>query len=155
MPSMGVGLQAARLRACEETIERGQQTFIEVGQALARIRDERLFREAGFASFDAYCRERWAMGKSYASQLISAASVGAEFRNLNNEGQAHALRRVPETQRAEVMERVQERAESESRPITAALIEEVARPQEPKPEPRATCQHCEIHCPSGWHKRKD
>lgn len=142
---MSADLKTAQLRACESVIERGQQTFVEVGQALARIRDERLFREDGYTSFDDYCQARWAMRKTYASMLIGASEVAQEFTNVNNEGQARALRRVPQPQRVEVMEQVVERAEQEQRPVSAALIEEVAGKKEAKPK----CQHCEIHCPSG------
>jgi hypothetical protein len=32
---------------------------IATGRALKAIRDRRLYREAGYRSFDAYCRDRW------------------------------------------------------------------------------------------------
>ena len=58
----------------ERVIERGQQTFIEVGRALLEIRDRRLYRET-HATFEAYCRERWGWGRSNAYELMDAARV--------------------------------------------------------------------------------
>lgn len=133
-------LAAAQLKAYESVIEAGQQTFVEVGQALAKIREQRLFREAGFHSFDDYCRQRWGMGKSYASQLISAGEVGQEFTTVNNFEQARALRRVPAPQRAEVMERV----ERTGQPVTAAAITQAHQGSPERTEP---CRHCPHHCP--------
>ena len=59
---------------CEAVIERGQTTFIEVGSALLKIRDQRLYRE-NFATFEAYCQERWQWTKSRANQYVDAARV--------------------------------------------------------------------------------
>jgi hypothetical protein len=67
-------LRAAALAECERVIERGLKTFIEVGDALTRIRDERLYRET-HATFESYCRERWDFDASRARQLISAAKT--------------------------------------------------------------------------------
>lgn len=67
----------AQLKVAESVIERGQQTFVEVGQALAKIRDRRLFREAGYHSFADYCQERWGFKRAYAYSLISGAEVSA------------------------------------------------------------------------------
>lgn len=64
-----------RLRECEAVIERGMSSFIEVGNALAEIRDSGLYLEFA-ATFEAYCRDRWSMGRNYANKLIGAAAVG-------------------------------------------------------------------------------
>ncbi len=65
---------AAALAECERVIERGLKTFIEVGHALARIREERLYRET-HTTFEDYCRGRWEFDASRARQLISAAKT--------------------------------------------------------------------------------
>ena len=39
-------VETGRLAALEQTIERGLQTFVEVGTALLEIRDSRLYRQA-------------------------------------------------------------------------------------------------------------
>jgi hypothetical protein len=55
-------------------IARGLKAFLEVGTALSHIRDLKLHR-AGHESFEAYCRDRWAITRGRAYQLIDAASV--------------------------------------------------------------------------------
>jgi hypothetical protein len=62
-----------RLVSLEKVLDRGLAVFVEVGTALQRIRDERLYRET-HATFEDYCRERWSLSKPYASQII----VGSE-----------------------------------------------------------------------------
>jgi len=71
-------VQAQDLVDCEAVIERGLATFVAVGDALVRIRDERLYR-ATHRTFEAYCRERWQLGRKRAYDLIGAASVAAEL----------------------------------------------------------------------------
>ena len=66
--------RAAALAECERVIERGLKTFIEVGDALALIREERLYRDT-HATFEEYCRGRWDFDSSRARQLISAAKT--------------------------------------------------------------------------------
>ena len=65
---------AAELAQHEAVIERGLQTFYEVGTALLAIRDKRLYR-ADYSTFEDYCRERWQMGRNYVNKLITAAEV--------------------------------------------------------------------------------
>jgi hypothetical protein len=65
--------ERCQLEKCENLIRRGFSTFFEVGQALLTIRDARLYREA-FSTFEAYCHQRWGMGRSYAWHLIGAAA---------------------------------------------------------------------------------
>ena len=47
---------------------------MEVGKALADIRDSRLYR-SDYDTFEAYCKEKWGWGKSYSYNLINAAGV--------------------------------------------------------------------------------
>ena len=60
------------LAECEKVVERGLATFVVVGEALARIRDGRLYRES-HKTFEAYCDERWGMSRPRAYQFIAAA----------------------------------------------------------------------------------
>ena len=62
------------LARCEAVIRRGWESFIEVGVALAQIRDQRLYR-AQHQTFEHYCREKWDYRKSHAYRLIAAAEV--------------------------------------------------------------------------------
>jgi hypothetical protein len=63
-----------RLHSLEQTVAQGLETFLEVGLALAAIRDERLYRER-HARFADYLRERWQLSRGRAYQLIDAARV--------------------------------------------------------------------------------
>lgn len=63
-----------RLAACERSIEQGISVFVEVGRALTEIRDSKLYR-ATHKTFEAYCKERWEIGRSRAYDLIDQAKV--------------------------------------------------------------------------------
>lgn len=58
----------------EATIERGLKTFVDVGNALLSIRDERLYRQT-HKTFEDYCRERWEFSPQHAGRLIGAVGV--------------------------------------------------------------------------------
>ncbi len=65
---------ADHLADCESRIERNVRGFVEVGSALAEIREHRLYR-GSHTTFDEYLKERWHFGRSYASRLIGAAET--------------------------------------------------------------------------------
>ena len=99
--------ESDRLAECEATIERGFQTFAEVGTALLEIRDSRLYRSE-FGTFEAYCQSRWGWNRHRASQLIGAAHVVTNVTSLGapapaNEGQARELVGLPAETAAAVM----------------------------------------------------
>lgn len=80
----------------EATIERGMQTFVEVGLALMEIRDGRLYR-AEYGTFEEYCQERWGWERRHAYRLIDAAAAVENVSNWTqnqvpaNEAQARPL----------------------------------------------------------------
>ncbi|MDP9438820.1 MAG: hypothetical protein M3P49_08760 [Actinomycetota bacterium] len=67
-------LEVPRLDELEGVIERGLQTFVEVGNAIREIRDSRLYKQS-HETFEDYCRERWGWSDSRARQLIGAAGA--------------------------------------------------------------------------------
>jgi hypothetical protein len=81
--------EAARLAELEATIERGLETFVEVGLALLEIRDSRLYR-ATHKDFPAYVRAKWGFSGRRARQLMSAAKIGTIV-PVANEAQAREL----------------------------------------------------------------
>jgi len=84
------------LAACEETIQHGLGTFIEVGSALLKIREERLYRKM-HRNFDEYCRKRWSFGKTHANRLVSAALASHELAPIgaiSHESQIRPLLRL-------------------------------------------------------------
>lgn len=64
-----------RLADLEADIEAGLRGYERAGQALRQIRDERLYLETGYSSFDAYCRDRWGFSRIHAYRQIDAAAV--------------------------------------------------------------------------------
>jgi hypothetical protein len=102
------------LERCERIIAEGIQTFVEVGRALLVIRDGQLYRQT-HTTFEAYCRERWDLSRTYAYQLIGASEVVDEVASVSdvvpaNEAQARPLASLPPEQRVEVWQEVVETA---------------------------------------------
>jgi hypothetical protein len=62
------------LEALEDVVQRGLATFIEVGKALAEIRDRRLYRQT-HGTFEEYCHDKWLLSRTRAYRLIDAAAV--------------------------------------------------------------------------------
>lgn len=118
------------LDECEAVIERGLATFVEVGDALAEVRDLRLYRN-GHETFEAYCSERWGLKRQRAYELIDAAAIAERLSSIDdtpmpaNEGQARALRPVKDEpeKMAEAMK--QAAAATNGKPTASAIGEAV------------------------------
>ena len=87
-------IEQGRLAVLEDVVERGLQTFFEVGLALAEIRGERLYRET-HATFEAYLQERWDLSRAHGYRMIEAAAVSKVVSPVGdrpaNEAQAREL----------------------------------------------------------------
>lgn len=99
--SLTIG-EARRLKTHEETIEKGVQSFIDVGKALMAIRDERLYTDVD-DTFEGYCKKRWAFTSSRARQIIDAAKATSVVESVTivtpaNEAQARVLASLPDEQ---------------------------------------------------------
>jgi len=118
------------LDECERIIERGLTTFVEVGNALTRVREHKLYR-GSYATFEAYCAAKWSISRPRAYELIAAAEVVSGIPDTlpapANAGQASALAKVPEDQRAEVWAEVNE---TEGK-VTAEKIRDAADKRKP------------------------
>lgn len=66
--------EESRLVELEATIERGFNTFVEVGAALMEIRESGLYG-AEYGTFENYCKQRWSLKQSRAYQLMDAAKT--------------------------------------------------------------------------------
>lgn len=125
--------ESTALAEHEAVIERGIRTFYEVGTALADIRDRKLYR-ADYGTFEEYARLRWNMSRTRAYELMSASEVVSAIADTEmlapaNEGQARALSRVPEPERATVWAETVER--TEGKPTAAAVRETYQQRQTP------------------------
>jgi len=122
-------VERSALVHAEATIERGLTSFMEVGEALSRVRDERLYRE-GFGTFEVYCRDRWGITDRRARQMIDAATVVDTLPTGTtvpvNEGQARELVGLAPDAAAEVMHRADQATGGH---VTAAAIREVRAPK--------------------------
>lgn len=131
------------LEQCEALIERGMKTFVQVGEALAAIRDSRLYRST-HPTFEAYCKERWGFSRIQAHRLIEASETVTALpmgNKITSERQARELAKVEPERRQQV---VKQATESTGGKLTAKAITEAARPtveyenpdivDEPEPE---------------------
>ncbi len=117
-------IKVRTLSECETVIEKGLSTFIEVGNALLEIRDNRLYREF-HSTFEDYCRERWGFNRAHAYRFIDAAET---IKNLSpigdilpaTESQARPLSQLPPEQQREVWQQVVNSGEK----ITASLVQQ-------------------------------
>src|SRR5690606_18478059 len=128
--------EADQLAHCEAVIAKGLQTFIEVGQALLTIRDNRLYRTS-YGTFEEYCRKTWGMSKTHANRVIDSAEVAEVLTPIGvtpaTESQARELAPLkddPDTMRA-VWEAANERTDGKP---TAKVIRECREELTAEPE---------------------
>lgn len=87
----------------EGIVEAGLQTFVEVGEALAEIRDRKLYR-VEHATFDDYLKTKWKISRSWACRQIQAAETVRMLPTGNKptaERHIRPLGKLPPEQRAE------------------------------------------------------
>jgi hypothetical protein len=93
-----------RLQECESIITKGLATFIDVGNALAEIRNRGLYR-ADHKTFESYCHDRWNLKRQRAYELMGASEVVknlSEISDMLPKKESHAavlLKLSPEEQR--------------------------------------------------------
>jgi hypothetical protein len=104
-PEMGLSEQS--FVELEAVVERGIATFLEVGQALAAIRDRRLYRDTHL-TWENYCRDRWGFSARRARQLIAASGTIVP---VANEAQARALAGLDADEQREVWDAALERSD--------------------------------------------
>lgn len=123
--------ESTQLEACEQAIESGARTFIRVGECLAVIRDQRLYRET-HGSFESYCEERWGFSRRRGYQLIRSAEAASEAVRTTgsqlNERQARELAKIEPERRGEVLERAQSGGDISARSIREAAAESSSPP---------------------------
>lgn len=127
------------LARLEGDIQTGVEQFIRVGEALAEIRDRRLYRES-HGAFPEYLAARWPQfnGRRQADRLIAAAEVERDLRpiglTVTNESQARPLAALTSDERRQAMQAATEAAGG-TQP-TAAQVQAAAqqvRPPAPRP----------------------
>jgi len=105
-PALSLSEQT-ELDELEKVIKGGWKTFLEVGVALAHVRDKGLYK-GKYANFEDYWRIELGFSRSYAYNLIGSAEVNKQLSSIEditvkplNEAQLRELIPVPEEKRAE------------------------------------------------------
>ena len=73
------------LQQAEDVIRKGKDAFIEVGNALMRIRDGRGYTFRGFKTFEAYCEKEWGFSDRHARRLMSGAEASETVKQITGE----------------------------------------------------------------------
>jgi hypothetical protein len=123
------------LIALEKVIERGLETFVQVGEALAEIRDRKLFRTE-HPTFAEYCKAKWKMSDRRARQLMDASEVVTAISKSGTivpktESQTRPLATLPPSQRVEVWQKAV--AASPNGQPTAKAVQVVVEAMNPQP----------------------
>ena len=143
-----------RLRACETILADHMEEFVKVGMALREIRDERLYKEDGFETFEAYCKKKWELSKRYAYRIMEAAEIRLKLPSPQGGPVGHSdgpqwtersvreLGRLGTTTKAKaVAERVLKAVEKDGGKLTSTIVrkhvdEEMGiKRGKPKPQP--------------------
>ncbi len=156
----------------ERAIEKGLATFIEVGSALAAIKDRGLYRET-HSTFEDYCRERWGMSRSRAYQLMDAAEVAGTLSTMVDTPPSERVARElaplkaePEVLQAVMAEAVEKHGEKPTARQVREVVRDRARPSFPrdehvptrrKDEPRfaLTLEQLVLLAQKRWHREPD
>lgn len=133
--------QTAKLARLEGVIAEGLQSFIDVGAALAEVRDSGLWAEHA-DSFEAYCSTRWGLSRSRSYQIIDAAQVVSAIADSDpkapvpaNVEQARALTPIKDDPPA--MASAMKTAARNGQPTAKTIGEAVDDIRPPAPRPSA------------------
>lgn len=133
------------LTRLETIVASGLQTFVEVGEALAEIRDRKLYR-IEHATFDDYLETKWRMSRSWACRQIQAAETVKLLPTGNKpmtERQLRPLAKLPPGARAEAWNAAVEASPTgtpTTKEVEAAVCERTGEPPEPAEASKTTLQ---------------
>jgi len=142
VPVLSLNEQVALLE-CEDQIRRGLKSFVEMGNALKRIRDSKLYRER-FKTFEAYCEVTWDISDRRARQLWAAAAVVGLLAEKSfhavplTESQARPLTELPAEEQAAAWEEIV--ATAPCGKITAAHVAQVVERRRARLEGKEKCR---------------
>lgn len=176
MPDTSITITEKQLSLYEERIRKGLNSFFEVGQSLARIKEANGFKLRGFDTFDAYCQQTFQFSERNGLRLIAATDTATKVEEAigekpRNEAAARVLKEVAHDPK--LIERVNDRLKKAGQSIATATAEKIqevvdkVKPQTkpmfepPKPAPKPvlpvlsdTCPHCHLQ-PGAYVRRED
>ena len=94
----------------ESRIAAGLSAFVDVGDALLKIKEAKLYRQS-YPTWEGYLQSRWGMSESQSMRLISASQICREIAATGVtppqiESHARELRSVPEGERAKLWQEI-------------------------------------------------
>ena len=129
--------EADKLEKFEAVIGKGMSSFLEVGNALAEIKQGKLYRST-YKTFENYCDKRWGFTRQRAHQLVYAADMAEELKAevakvkmstqvdktvpVANERQARELSRLPDNFRLDAWQEAVKRAEGDGGTVKVAIV---------------------------------
>jgi CRISPR/Cas system CSM-associated protein Csm2 small subunit len=129
LPSKLSKEDAEELERCKKAIKKGWDTFLEVGRALAIIRDKSLYK-AKHSQFEEYCRVEWGFSKTHVNRQIAASHVVDVLTPIGviieNESVARPMTGLTDDQIKETYEAAKKLAEEKKKDITAAIVTKAA-----------------------------
>lgn len=117
----------SRLESCEDNIKSNQAAFLSCCNSVAEIIRDELWKLSEHATKEEYFQNKWGWGMKRAYQLAKASEITEALpkklsTNVENEGQARAIAKVPSERREEVLEKAKE-----SGGVTASSIEAASK----------------------------
>lgn len=129
-PELSVAEQS-RLEELTAVVDRHLKSFVEVGRALAEIKQLQLWR-GSHESFPHFCRDKWDLGQSHAYRMIDASFVVENLSPIGerflpqNESQVRPLTEFSKPEQLEIWGAVCEAVGPEGK-ITASVVAEAVR----------------------------
>lgn len=143
-----------RLLTLEKEISAGLENFFEAGIKLRAIKDDELYKEAGFETWEKYCKERWDWSVSHVRNVILTAEYRMELPDATNSStmrqkswnqkQVEQLTRIPSKKHAATVAlRVLKHVEKSGKRLTAAVVKKfvdqdlgIEKKQKPEAAPK-------------------
>jgi len=123
------------LAVLEEKIAKGKEAFLEVAAAFLEIHEGKLYREAGYATFELYCQHRWGISRDMGQKYLSMGKVVQNVAPVLPPGkapgqmQARALAPLKAEQQRELVKEI------DLGTATVADVKAAVRKKLGKPEP--------------------
>jgi hypothetical protein len=132
-----------KLVRCEEIVDKGVRNMLDAADALKEIRDNRLYKERGYSSFDQYLADEWGFGRSYIHKIIKSSEtrkrLGTLVPDLDSSSLAETalreLNSVPDEQLEDVIDMASMSARTEGKRLTARAIRDARILSTPEVDP--------------------
>jgi hypothetical protein len=125
-PSTRLATRQDRLHALEDEIRGVLEQFYDAGVKLKEIRDDELYREDGFPTWEEYCKDRWGWSRDYTYKLIRAA----EYRAVLPDVDKKSTERAKDWNESTVRELTRMEDKRDAARVAAKVLEAVTKSEE-------------------------